>query len=184
MTDRVHPPAYLITFTTYGTRLHGSEQGSYDRGGAGRSARRQPANPGLERYERGLLDQPAFGFDRKQAEVALQAIRVTAEHRGWDLLAASVGLTHVHAVVKAEHDPKQVIRDMKSYASRALNRAGYDGPERKRWTRNGYRQYLWKRADVLHAIEYVLNRQGKPLASYRNPNALDLPTRPLPDLQT
>jgi len=85
------------------------------------------------------------------------------------LIAAHLGSTHVHLVIAAKENPARVMGDIKSYASRALNRAGYDGIRTKRWAVSGYKQYLWKPDEVQRAIDYVLNRQGKSLAVYKNP---------------
>ena len=165
MPDNVYPLAYLITFTCYGTRLHGSEFGSVDRG------RSVPPNEGLEQFERRLMTQPAYCLDDKRATIAITAMRETAKFRNWLMLAAHVGSTHVHLVIKAGDDPERVMGDMKSYASRALNRAGCEDSNRKRWTRRGSAEYLWDAGDVARAIEYVMNQPGKALASYKNTDA-------------
>ncbi len=175
MTDSKYPLAYLITFTCYGNRLHGSEFGSTKRGKAGENNKHVTQNAGLEQYERGLMKQLAFVLDESKARIALAAMLETAEYRKWVMLALHVGFTHVHMVVKAADDPKRVMRDMKSYASRALTREGYDHGRRRRWTRNGSTEYLWGDDDVQRAIDYVLNRQGTSLAVYRNPDTMNLP---------
>ena len=175
MPDAKRPQAYLITFTCYGTRLHGSEFGSVRRGRVGKKSKRVPPNAGLKRHEHGIMKQAEFVLDKSRARIAMTAMQETAEYRGWVLFAAHVGFTHVHMVVKSADEPKKIMRDMKSYASRALTRAGYDDSARRRWTRNGSTEYLWDVDDVRRSIDYVLNRQGKPLAVYRNPDTMNLP---------
>jgi hypothetical protein len=70
---------------------------------------------------------------------------------------------HIHVVVEAGVAPEQVMTILKAYASRALNQAGLDGADCKRWTRHGSTRYLWRNADVIEAIEYVVRKQGEPL---------------------
>ena len=50
-----------------------------------------------------------------------------------DLAAAHVRQITCHAVIQAHVRPERVMNDLKSYASRALNEAGFDGSDRKRW---------------------------------------------------
>ena len=63
----------------------------------------------------------------------------------------------------AEDSPERVLKDAKAYASRALNRAGLDGADQRRWTRHGSTRYLWKPEQVGAAIHYVTREQGKPM---------------------
>ena len=86
-----------------------------------------------------------------------------ARYRGWTLLAVHVRTTHVHVVLQAELPPERVMNILKSYASRALNQLGFDGTDRKRWTRHGSTRYLWRDDDVIQAIAYVVHKQGEPL---------------------
>lgn len=52
------PLAYLITFNTYGSWLHGDRRGSVDRFHNRYGTPRVAANPLRESYERGLLKHP------------------------------------------------------------------------------------------------------------------------------
>ena len=83
-----------------------------------------------------------------------------------DLLAAHVRTNHVHAVVEAEARPERIMNEFKSYASRALNGLGRQGPNRKRWARHGSTLWLWKDEDVRHALQYVIEGQGEPMALF------------------
>jgi hypothetical protein len=58
------------------------------------------------------------------------------------------------------------MNDLKSYASRCLNRIGLDEPGRKRWARHGSTRWLWKPEDVSAAIRYVVDEQGHPMAVF------------------
>jgi REP element-mobilizing transposase RayT len=88
------------------------------------------------------------------------AIVGVCEHRTWRLLALHVRTNHTHAVVAASAAPERVINDFKSYATRALRRAGLVGQGARIWSRHGSTRYLWKPDEVTAAIDYAVNRQG------------------------
>ena len=106
----------------------------------------------------------------RQRALVLQTLRDVCAHRGWMVLAAHVRARHVHAVIVACDAPEKVMSDIKAYASRALNRAGWEPAGRWRWTRHGSTRYLWKPEEVAAAMEYVVRQQGKPMAVWENPD--------------
>ena len=112
------------------------------------------------------MDQPPYGMDRSRREAVLASLRERCSEQDWILLAAHVRTNHVHIVVEAEARPERVMNDLKSYASRCLNRTGLDEPGRKRWARHGSTRWLWKREHVSAAIRYVVDEQGDPLAVF------------------
>jgi REP element-mobilizing transposase RayT len=103
----------------------------------------------------------------KRREVVLTSVGQRCLERQWNLLAAHVRTNPVHVVVEAEARPERVMNDLKSFASRCLNRKALDGPDRKRWAWHGSTRWLWKREEVSAAIEYVVERQGDPLAVFQ-----------------
>ena len=109
--------------------------------------------------------QAPYVLDQRRAAV-LKAIRQHCEYRGWNLLAAHVRTTHVHAILEAEVPPEKIVTEFKAYASRELNRLGYDAPDRKRWARHGSTRWLFKDQDVKDAIRYVVEEQGQPTALF------------------
>jgi REP element-mobilizing transposase RayT len=160
------PLAYLITFTCYGTWLHGEEAGSVDRD------HNIPGTPFLETdteraaFERSRMKQPPYELDVRRRRIVLQTLLEVCQHRGWYLFAAHVRTKHVHAVVQAAIEPEEVMNDWKAYASRNLNRAGVDTPQRKRWTRHGSTRYLWDEEAIERAVHYVLYEQGELMEVY------------------
>jgi len=111
-----------------------------------------------------MLDEP-YLLDQTGREVVLAALRQHCAYRGWNLLAAHVRLTHVHAIVEAEIRPERIMNEFKAYASRELNRVE-SGPGRKRWARHGSTRWLWKDQDVMRAVQYVIDQQGEPMALF------------------
>jgi REP element-mobilizing transposase RayT len=101
----------------------------------------------------------SYRLDSGQREVVLRAIQQVCLHRGWALLAAYVRSNHVHVVVNADIAPERVMHDFKAYASRSLKHANV-------WTRHGSTRYLWEHDDVAHAVRYVVEGQGDPMAVF------------------
>ena len=161
--ERAFTISYLLTFTCYGTRLHGNETGSVDRLHNLPGSRLLEADEGRAFAARALMDQAPCQLDGRRRELVLRAMVEACSHRGWMLFAAHVRTNHVHAVVVADARPEIVMNCFKSYASRTLNRSGLDRPNRKRWTRHGSTRYLWKEEHVSAAISYVVHEQGEPM---------------------
>ena len=112
------------------------------------------------------MEQAPYLLDGDRREVVLAAIRERCLERQWTLLAVHVRTSHVHVVVQAEARPESVMNDLKSYASRCLNKKGLDGPTRRRWTRHGSTRWLWKPEQVSAAIRYVVDEQGDAMAVF------------------
>ena len=157
---------YFITFACYGARLHGDESGSVDRCHNLFGTRLlEPDSQRLVAERREML-QKAYVLDEAGRAVVLAAIQRHCAHRGWSLLAAHVRSNHVHVVVEAETRPERIMNEFKSYASRELNQLGSDGPDRKRWARHGSTRWLGKDEDVRHALQYLIEEQGDPMALF------------------
>ena len=180
------PLTWLLTSTTYGTWLPGDR-----RGFVGRVIEVRPDDPLTgHRIEH---DRPETEYDRdipalraaaqrqmkgepifliaEQARVALDQFRETVAHRGWTLHAAAVLSNHFHAVVSAPDAvlSDSILRDLKSYASRALNRKWPRPTAETWWTKSGSRRKLPDDRAVESAIRYVQN-QYAPLALFPEPD--------------
>lgn len=177
---------WLITSTTYGTWLPGDA-----RGFVGRVWDARPDDPATEslRVKHNVIDTP---YDRdipglheksralmkgnpvflsvEQADVVLTQFQETAAHRGWKLHAGSAMANHFHLVVTAPAEvlTDEILRDFKSYASRALNKRCSKPSSGTWWTASGSRRRLPDSHAVVAAIRYVLE-QYRPLARWLNP---------------
>lgn len=157
---------YLITFSCYGSRLHGNESGSVDRNHNVFGHRiLEPDETRMSR-ERRLMDQAPYVLHEASRSAVLEAIRDVCRYREWRLLAAHVRSTHVHVVAETEDQPEKAMNAFNSYASRRLSNDGVDVPGRKRWSRHGSTRWLFQQADVVAAIRYVVEQQGQPMAVY------------------
>ena len=160
------PLAYFITFTTYGSWLHGRAPGSVDRLHNEVGTPFIPADQEREWAERQQLKESPYVLDEVRREVVLRTIQEVARHRGWALWALHVRSNHVHAVVTAQATPEKVMADFKAYASRRLRERLGETAERARWTQHGSTLYLWTEEEVAAKVEYTVNGQGTPMAVY------------------
>ena len=173
------PRAYLITFTGYGTWLHGDAAGSVDRQHNVYGLPVCKPDPGREGFLKSKMEHDPFIMDGSSRATVLAAIREVCEQRAWWLFAAHVRMNHVHVVVQAGDPPERVMNDFKVYASRHLNRSGSGDSTRKRWSRHGSTRHLWNQEQLERAIHYVLYGQGEAMAVYAGPGVCKECTAPL-----
>ncbi|HEY3456651.1 MAG TPA: transposase [Bryobacteraceae bacterium] len=162
--------AYLITFVCYGTRLPG-QFGAVDRSQNQFGAPKLEENAAKEAAARTKMAQEPYLLNAARREVLLKSVHQVCMHRGWMLFAAHVRTNHVHAVVGTNESAERVMNTFKVYASRALNAAGLDGPDRRRWARHGSTRHLYTKDAITAAVRYVVCEQGEPLAVYCAPAA-------------
>jgi len=165
----VFPLAYHITIHCYGTRLHGDEAGSVHHSDNISGTPFLPPRPGLRQHEEDSMNQPPYELDTPRRAIVLKTTKEVCSYRGWDLYAVHVRTNHWHVVVQAMVAPEKVMGDLKAYASRNLNQAGFDNKSRKRWSRHGSTKYKWTEQDLAHATDYVIREQGEPLDLYEKP---------------
>ena len=160
------PLAYFITFSTYGSWLHGEDKGSVDR------AHNLPGTPYLApssarlEIEESARQQDVYVMDETRRDHVLAAVREVCTVRQWDVFAVHVRQAHVHVVLAAGDTPEKVMNTFKSYASRRLNEARLDDRGRKRWSRHGSTRYLWDPQAIEEAVAYVVDQQGPAMAVY------------------
>ena len=157
---------YFITFACYGARLHGDESGSVDRHHNLVGSRLLEPNAERAMAVRRKMLQDPYVLDAVARPVVLIAIQRHCAYRGWSLLAAHVRSNHVHVIVEAQTRPERIMNEFKSYASRELNQLTSERPDRRRWARHGSTRWLWKDQDVRHALQYVTDEQGEPMALF------------------
>jgi REP element-mobilizing transposase RayT len=158
------PLAYLITFRSYGTWLHGDERGSVDRFHNHYSWPLLPANRHRLEHNRDTLSAEPVTFNAIQRRAIDIAIRETCRIRKWLLWAISVRTNHVHTVVSiGEAKPARALNDFKAYATRRMRLDGCWQRQRSPWSDKGSRRCLWNDRSIELAIDYVRNRQGDDL---------------------
>lgn len=158
--------AYLLTFSTYGTHLPGSEKGWIDAQHCVPGSPMLAPNPRRQAYWRVHLNESPWMLHPEAQHLTLKALRSVCAHRQWIAHAIHIRTTHVHAVVAGETAPERMLSDFKAYATRALRR-DLPGIQRHRyWAHHGSTRYLWKQVSLRAAIDYVLNGQGERMACY------------------
>ena len=158
------PWAYLITFSCYGTRLHGRDPYSVDRRRNGWKTPYLSPSASLHQHRQKALSEPPAKLNNHERETVLEAIIDVCEHDGFDLHAAHVRSDHVHVVVGGDAEASRILQRIKVYSSRALNRRF--GHKKHRWTTHGSTVHLWHPQKVSEAVDYVVNQQGRPMAHY------------------
>jgi len=117
------PIAYLITFTTYGSWLHGDQRTTVDPEHNTFTSLRIQSFPALKNHRENLLSHPPFKLDEPTRKIVLNAIIEVCRYRNWILHAIHIRTEHVHIVVSAPAPPEKVMNDFKAYSSRAINRS-------------------------------------------------------------
>jgi REP element-mobilizing transposase RayT len=173
--DRV----WLLTWTTYGTWLPGDDRGFVsnvaDATGRGHRLNRPGTEPATKQRGLTLMAQdqllgPPIWLTPEQAPILLEQFRETANHRGWSIVAVAIMANHVHIVLGVTDDPEPetLLRDLKSYGSRSLNRR-YGKPRGGTWwTEGGSRRKLADESSVFAATAYVENQES-PLLVWADP---------------
>jgi len=157
------PPAYLITFTTYGTWLHGDPRGSVDREHSIWNTAFLDPDRARQAAENRRLCHPPVRLDAQGRTAVERTILEVCAHRDWTVHALNVRTNHVHLVVSAPQSPGQVMNCVKSWTTRRLREAGLISPTGKVWTRHGSTRYLWRPPEVARACRYVTDGQGPDL---------------------
>lgn len=159
--ENVFPIAYLLTFRTYGTWLHGDERGSHQRSRDKRvgTVKIDPNVPLNERM-REMSKQPPTLLDVSHRDIVTKTIEEVSEHRSYSLRAVNVRFNHVHVVISHAMPPEKIVNDLKAYSTRRLREAGLAADKQKIWARGASTRYLWKPRHVEAAVEYVLYSQG------------------------
>lgn len=163
------PLAYFITFTCYGTWLHGERITSVDRCHNLVGTEFLGINKAREKCSKNRMKQSPYLLNHpQQRQIALNAIQEACNYRAWTLLAAHVRTNHIHLVIHATDSPENILGTIKAYISRKLNECEPSNKNIQRWTRHGSTKYLWKNSEIESTIQYVIDEQGDPMAVFEN----------------
>jgi REP element-mobilizing transposase RayT len=154
--------AYHLTWTTYGTWLHGDARGWV----ASRVPGIQEPDPERESTARGRMAEAAVVLTPAQREVVERTVREHCRIRGWVIHALNVRSNHVHVVVTAGSRGEEVMHQFKAWAARMLSdAAGLSGVvarkagRRRWWTEHGSVKLIRDHAYLDNAIQYVMESQ-------------------------
>jgi len=157
-----YPLAYFITFTTYGTWLHGDQRGSILQSANGTHLLKP--SPELHNHERQKLRYPIVTFNKKQRSIVLETIKKHCKLKEWKLYAVHVQSNHIHVIVAAKEKPEKIMSDLKAWSTRMLREQGYE--IQKAWTRHGSTKYVYSYEKLNEKIKYVVCGQGEKMEYY------------------
>jgi REP element-mobilizing transposase RayT len=161
------PLAYLITFRSYGTWLHGDERGSIDRFHNVYRSPLIPANSRWKKHNATSMNRPALILNAKQRKSVERAIRDTCIKRHWGLYAFNIRTNHVHSVVAiGEAKPEMALNALKANATRQMREDRCWASQQSPWADKGSKRRLWNERSVDRAINYVLYGQGDELPDF------------------
>ena len=174
---------WFLTWTTYGSWLPGDDRGfvspKFERDEPeGRNNHiGEPYDAGrkeLLRLSSAIRLGEPVRLTSEQAEVVRQQFRETAQHRGWSLLAGAIMHNHVHVLVgvTGDPDPSSLLRDFKSYASRALNSKFDRQKSGTWWTEQGSKRKIDNWVNLETVLCYI-RIQHRPLAIWEDVHAID-----------
>ena len=154
------PLACFLTWTCYGTWLHGDNRGSVDLLHNTPGTPLLDADPDRTQGVRRTLRDPAYFLSDAARAVVRKVIEDHCQFRGWTLLAANARTNHVHVVVQAPSiSPEIVLNQFKAWATRRLREAGLVDECVTIWTRHGSTRYLDTMSSVEAAVRYVDEEQ-------------------------
>jgi REP element-mobilizing transposase RayT len=148
--------AYHIVWTTYATWLSGDARGWVKWGEHGI----QPPDAEVERLNRARMAEEPVTLTPEQRAIVEKTITDHCRIRGWTLHIVRARTNHVHVVVTADRDPKDVRDQFKAWSSRKLSdAAGLTAPVgksagRRRWFTEG------GDAEFIDIEEYLVQRQA------------------------
>lgn len=161
------PLAYLITFRTYGTWLHGDPRGSTNRFRNKFGTRFLPKEDSwLATNQSRLKGEPVL-LNSEMRKCVENAIRETSRIRNWAIYAINVRTNHVHTVVAiGSKNPSVALNAFKANATRELRSAGLIAADHGPWSERGSKRFLWNEKNIADAVDYVLNGQGDDLPDF------------------
>jgi len=162
-----NPPfAYFITFTTYGTWLHGDKRGSVDPLHHQFETPRLKPNQDLYVGMKTKQRYKTIFLDKQKRKVVMKAIQSACQNYHWHLYAIHVRSNHVHMIVQATTASEKIMGQLKAYASRALNKLANQTSPQKYWSRHGSTRYIWSSRFLFPVMHYVIDQQGSRMACY------------------
>ena len=150
-----YPLAYHITWGTYGTRLHGDDRGTVDR------SMNQHGDPiiGLDsewqRIETSLLRFPRRVLTRQQREFIEATIPDICVRGKWEFISTAAAADHVHNVLRAQADGKDVRKWLKRWVSEAPSERYPLETEQVWWAECGSVKWVWMQDYFDRVVNYV-----------------------------
>jgi REP element-mobilizing transposase RayT len=152
------PLAYHITFGTYGTRLHGDPRGTVDR------SQNEFGEPIVGRddewksFEQKNLNFQPLILTIEQRVFIERQVPTICERGGWEFLQVAAAPDHIHNMVSARIDGKDIRKWLKRWLSEALSAIW---PLRYRevwWSECGSVKWIWTE-DYYERVRNYIQKQ-------------------------
>ena len=138
---------YMVTWTTYGTRLQGDKRGWVKDGNT------YKVNPCIEEANKEQMQHTSVKLTNMERDLVREAILGKARERRQKIYAINVRTNHVHIVFDNGTYPiSQVVQAYKNAATAALRENGFYG---KIWTSGYDKRYCFNEKAMRNRIEYV-----------------------------
>jgi REP element-mobilizing transposase RayT len=159
----IEPLAYFLTWTCYGSWLHGDERGSVDR------HRNQVGSPTCDRniawsdWSRSRMKCEPVTLSPEARSIVETTIEAHCTHRKWTLHTRNVRSNHVHVLVSSDREPGRTMDELKGWCTRRLRESGLFARDAEIWTEGGSKKQLWDERALREEIRYVTDGQGPDL---------------------
>ena len=163
------PIAYFITFSTYGTWLHGDRRNSV----IVKNKKSQMIDPNnaLKLYESKQLKHTAVTLNKSQRQIVLDTILRHCKIKNWRLYAVHIRSNHCHIILNSNDSPDKMMNDLKAWATRKLRQAGY--VFEKVWTKHGSTIFIFTLEKLKEKVYYVVHEQGEKTEYFINDEICD-----------
>jgi REP element-mobilizing transposase RayT len=155
---RPFPIAYHITWGTYGTRLHGDPRGTVCRD---ENVFGEPiinADNEWRQEEAARLKFPSRVLSESQRRHVEQIAEGICQRGNWRLRAIAAAPDHVHGLVHALVDGKDVRKWLKRWLSESLSQLWPLRPDEAWWSECGSVKWIWTQDYYERARRYI-NKQ-------------------------
>jgi REP element-mobilizing transposase RayT len=158
--DSDFPLAYHITWGTYGTRLHGDERGTVDRSMNKFGEPIIGAEESWQRMETKLLRFPPRELTLDQRQFIEKSIPGICVRGGWEYIATAAARDHVHNILRATVDGKDIRKWPKRWISEAMTKRWPVLPEQVWWAECGSVKWIWTEDYFDRAVAYVRKQRA------------------------
>ena len=157
MSSTETPLAYFITWTVYGTFLHGDARWWRKKGQG-----EQRPQPLLEQWHRDRRKHDIVLLNDHQREIVNAEIVRHCLHRHWQLWTANPRTNHVHVVITAKDVTGKMVRDqLKANCTRGIREQYKLFVDRPVWTVGGDWQCINSDDDLEQAVLYASEAQER-----------------------
>jgi REP element-mobilizing transposase RayT len=149
------PLAYHITWGTYGIRLHGDERGTVDRSMNNFGDPIIGRDGDWQRIESSLLRFPVRVLTIEQRVFVEDVIPEICGRGGWKFITTAAAPDHVHNIISASVDGKDVRKWLKRWLSEALSQRWPVEQGQVRWAECGSVKWIWNDDYYRRAEDYI-----------------------------